>query len=101
MTVNNNGTAATTDDFVVYTPNADFNGTDSFTYTVTSGGVTETATVNVTVTAGQRRTDAERGGNAGAQRRLRGTRSVVLNVRDEFDTQAYNNNDGTANWATN
>ena len=34
-----------------YTPNADFNGTDSFTYTVTSGGLTETATVNVTVNA--------------------------------------------------
>src|SRR6185503_2108250 len=28
---------------------ADFNGADSYTYTVTSGGVTETATVNVTV----------------------------------------------------
>ena len=36
---------------VVYTPNADFNGTDSFTYAVTSGGITETATVNVTVSA--------------------------------------------------
>ena len=36
---------------VTYTPNANFNGTDSFTYTITSGGVTETATVNVTVTA--------------------------------------------------
>jgi hypothetical protein len=35
---------------VTYTPNADFNGTDSFTYTVTAGGMTETATVNVTVT---------------------------------------------------
>lgn len=34
---------------VRYTPNAGFNGTDSFTYTVTSGGVTETATVNVTI----------------------------------------------------
>ncbi len=42
-----NGRTAT----ITYTPNADFNGTDSFTYTVTSGGVTETATVNVTVTA--------------------------------------------------
>ena len=41
----------TADDFVVYTPNADFNGADTFTYTVTSGGVTETATVNVTVNA--------------------------------------------------
>ncbi|MBL9156643.1 MAG: tandem-95 repeat protein [Verrucomicrobiales bacterium] len=34
---------------ITYTPNANFNGTDSFTYTVTSGGVTETATVNVTI----------------------------------------------------
>ena len=43
VTVNNNGTPGNTaDDFVVYTPAADFNGTDTFTYTVTSGGVTET-----------------------------------------------------------
>jgi len=35
-----------------YTPNADFNGTDSFTYTVKDGkGGVDTATVNVTVTA--------------------------------------------------
>ena len=34
---------------VTYTPNPGFNGPDSFTYTVTSGGLTETATVNVTV----------------------------------------------------
>ena len=39
------------DGTVTYTPNADFNGADSYTYTVTSGGVTETATVTVTVTA--------------------------------------------------
>ncbi|MDN3524185.1 Ig-like domain-containing protein, partial [Halomonas sabkhae] len=39
------------DGTVTYTPNADFNGTDSYTYTVTSGGVTETATVDVTVNA--------------------------------------------------
>ena len=37
--------------FVTYTPNADFNGSDSYTYTVTSGGVTETATVSVTISA--------------------------------------------------
>ena len=37
---------------VKYTPNANFNGTDSYTYTVTSpAGITETATVTVTVTA--------------------------------------------------
>ena len=34
---------------VTYTPNLNFNGTDSFTYTVTSGGVTETATLEVTI----------------------------------------------------
>ncbi len=42
VTINSNGT-------VTYTPNPDFNGADSFTYTVTSGGVVETATVNVTI----------------------------------------------------
>jgi hypothetical protein len=36
---------------VTYTPNADYNGSDTFTYTVTSGGVTETGTVNVTINA--------------------------------------------------
>ncbi len=36
---------------ISYTPNANYNGTDTFTYTVTSGGVTETATVTVTVDA--------------------------------------------------
>ncbi len=39
---------------VTYTPNANFNGTDQFDYTITDGnGVTSTATafVNVTVTA--------------------------------------------------
>jgi hypothetical protein len=52
-TINNNGTAGdATDDFVVYTPNANYNGSDTFTYTVTSpAGVTEQATVNVTVNA--------------------------------------------------
>lgn len=35
---------------VTYTPQPDYVGTDSYTYTVTSGGRTEIATVNVTVT---------------------------------------------------
>lgn len=39
------------DGTITYTPAANFNGTTSFTYTVTSGGVTETATVTVTVNA--------------------------------------------------
>ena len=36
---------------VTYTPNADFNGTDSFEYTVSDGTDTDTGTVIVTVTA--------------------------------------------------
>src|SRR5262249_6266906 len=34
-----------------YTPAADYNGTDSFTYNVANAGPTETATVNVTISA--------------------------------------------------
>ncbi|WP_013325558.1 beta strand repeat-containing protein [Gloeothece verrucosa] len=51
VTLNNNGTPGdTTDDLLVYTPNANFNGTDSFSYTISDGnGGTSTATVNVTV----------------------------------------------------
>jgi VCBS repeat-containing protein len=43
VTFNPNGT-------VTYTPNNGYTGTDSYTYTVTSGGVTETATVTVNLT---------------------------------------------------
>ncbi|WP_210188456.1 Ig-like domain-containing protein [Methylobacterium sp. 174MFSha1.1] len=42
--------AASADGTIVYAPPPDFNGVTSFTYTVTAGGVTETATVTVTVT---------------------------------------------------
>ena len=43
-----NGTVTETADGVfVYSPNADFNGTDSFTYTITDAdGDTDTATVS-------------------------------------------------------
>ncbi|CAE6906039.1 COG2931 RTX toxins and related Ca2 -binding proteins [Vibrio sp. B1ASS3] len=43
VVVNNDGT-------ITYTPNQDYNGADKFTYTVTSGGVTETTTVTLNVT---------------------------------------------------
>lgn len=50
--INNNGTPGdATDDYVIYTPVGGYFGPDSFTYTVTSGGVTETATVTVNVEA--------------------------------------------------
>ena len=51
VTDGTNGTVVNNGTDVTYTPNADFNGTDSFTYTVNDGrGGTDTATVNVTVT---------------------------------------------------
>lgn len=37
------------DKTITYTPDPDYNGPDSYTYTVTSGGVTETVTVKITV----------------------------------------------------
>ena len=47
-----NGTAAFTATGVTYTPNANYSGTDSFTYTISDGnGGTATATVTLTVTA--------------------------------------------------
>ncbi len=35
---------------MTYTPGANFHGTDSFTYTVSDGTLTDTATVAITVT---------------------------------------------------
>ena len=51
-TVNNAGTSGDpTDDTIDYTPNANFNGADSLTYTIDdSNGDTSTATVNITIT---------------------------------------------------
>ena len=47
-----NGTVGNNGGDVTYTPDLDFNGTDSFTYTVSDGnGGTDTAAVNVTVQA--------------------------------------------------
>ncbi|WP_445752749.1 collagen-binding domain-containing protein [Polaribacter sp.] len=51
VSVNDNGTPNDpTDDTILYTPAANFNGTDTFDYTITdSNGDTSTATVTVTV----------------------------------------------------
>ena len=45
------GAARVTNGRITYTPDADYNGRDTFTYTVTDGGATASATVTVTVTA--------------------------------------------------
>jgi hypothetical protein len=48
----NGATVVNSDDTITYIPNADFNGADSFTYTVVdSGGMTDTALVTVTISA--------------------------------------------------
>ncbi|EFH4099785.1 tandem-95 repeat protein [Escherichia coli] len=44
------GTVSISNGQVIYTPTSGYVGTDTFTYTVTSGGKTETATVTVDVT---------------------------------------------------
>ena len=46
-----NGTVTLADGVVTYTPTADYNGDDSFTYTVSDGTATATGTVSVTVTS--------------------------------------------------
>jgi MYXO-CTERM domain-containing protein len=56
------GTATIVDGAVVYVPNADYNGEDSFTYQVCDGGgLCDTATVTVTVVAVPDEEDAEDG----------------------------------------
>ena len=50
FTNGDNGTVVETSGVLTYTPTANFNGTDSFTYTISDGnGGSDTATVNVTV----------------------------------------------------
>src|SRR3989338_2382079 len=49
ITQGTNGTITTNGTTVTYTPNLDFNGTDSFVYTISDGILTDNATVYVTV----------------------------------------------------
>jgi hypothetical protein len=46
-----NGTAVQSGNSVTYTPDTDFNGNDSFSYTVTDGALSASATVSVAVSA--------------------------------------------------
>ena len=102
-TVINNG-----DGTVTYTPNADFNGTDSYTYTVTSGGVTETATVNVTVNAVVDIANDTASGNEDtaittnvlANDTFEGS-PVVTAVTDGANGTVVNNGDGTVTYTAN
>ena len=99
-TVVNNG-----DGTLTYTPKADFNGTDSYTYTVTSGGVTEQATVTVTVNAvvdiandsATTNEDTAVTTNVLANDTFEGT-SVVTGVTNGANGTVVNNGDGTVTY---
>ncbi len=47
----NNGTAVKSGTSIIYTPNADFNGTDSFVYDASDGALSDTGVITVTVNA--------------------------------------------------
>lgn len=51
LTSGANGATSINDQVVTYTPNLDFNGTDSFSYTIAQGGKSATGTVSVTIEA--------------------------------------------------
>ncbi|OCQ90156.1 hypothetical protein BCD64_19755 [Nostoc sp. MBR 210] len=51
------------DNTFTYTPEIGFTGTDSFTYTVSDGSLTATATVNLTVTLGSNQINGTNGNN--------------------------------------
>ncbi|HEY8360455.1 MAG TPA: tandem-95 repeat protein, partial [Ramlibacter sp.] len=65
---------------VRYTPDANYNGTDAYTYTVTSGGVSETVTVNVTITPVNDATTF--GGTTGSGNEDAGSITGTLTVAD-------------------
>jgi Ca2+-binding RTX toxin-like protein len=91
VAINNNGTPSNlTDDFVTYTPNTGFSGTDSFTYQISDGqGGTGTGVASVTVELPPQptvnitaldATAAETGGDTGTYRISRNSSSGSLSV---------------------
>ena len=92
-----NGAVAINEETVTYTPDANFNGVNSFTYTVSDGTDTNTATVTVTVTAVNDAPVSEAGDdltvNEGTTVTLDGTDSVDV----DGDTLGYlwSQTDGT------
>ncbi len=88
VAVTNGSVTLAADNILTFTPAADFNGAvPSFSYTVLSGGVSETANIDVTVTP--QNDPPVLALNGGAY------------VLDQFGSQAYNLNNGTANWVGN
>ncbi len=81
------GTAVVEDGKVKYTPAANYNGSDSFTYTVSDGnGGTDTATVNLTVTAVNDGSTVTLSGAALANEGETQTYTFTVNDPDSGDT---------------
>jgi VCBS repeat-containing protein len=110
----NGGVAYNGDGTFTYIPTADFYGDDSFTYTVTDGALTSTATVNVTVNAVNNAPVAAPDAISGDEDTLITTGNVLANDLDVDNTlsassviahtQAANglvvyNNDGTFSYS--
>ena len=74
-----NGTVALVAGQVSYTPNADYNGPASFTYTITDGALTSTATVSITV---QSVNDAPVANDGSAQTFEDATVTITLSATD-------------------
>ena len=51
ITAPQNGEVSIVNNKIVYTPNSNYNGSDSFSYTISDGSATADATVNITVNA--------------------------------------------------
>ena len=87
----NGSVTINTDDSVSYTPNANFNGNDSFTYTVSDGVANAIATVNVTITALSN--TAPQITNPGSQNHVEGDNvnlAIIASDADN-DTLSYSN----------
>jgi hypothetical protein len=80
-----------------YTPNDNFDGTDSFQYTITDGhkGHTDTATVTIVVDE-----DGGGGGGRGGRGRTRGDRDVNLDIFNERVVR-HNTSCALVTWNTN
>ena len=90
-----NGTATHDDDTITYTPDADYEGTDTFSYTVSDGTDTTDGTVTVTVT---RANNAPVLGTIGDQNATPGIQLVItptVTDDDPTDTHTYSISRGT------